>query len=114
MKLIIHKLVNPVCFGKPHCGTGSVLPATLDEVTCHANVKCPIPMASENIDTRVLHDYSELDTRLRGYDGVGCALAIGNTIVLTTLLYPNPVIPAEAGIQVGVSFGGIPADSLRG
>ena len=33
----------------------------------------------------------------------------------TTLLYPNPVIPAQAGIQVGVSFGGIPADSkLRG
>jgi hypothetical protein len=25
-------------------------------------------MASENIDTKGLHDYSELDTRLRGYD----------------------------------------------
>lgn len=38
----------------------------------------------------------------------------GNTVAVTTLLYPNPVIPAQAGIQVGVSFGGIPADSLRG
>jgi len=38
----------------------------------------------------------------------------GNIVGVTTLLYPNPVIPAQAGIQVGVSFGGIPADSLRG
>ena len=37
-----------------------------------------------------------------------------NTVAVTTLIYPNPVIPAEAGIQVEVSFGGIPADSLRG
>ena len=72
MKLIIHKLVNPVFFGEPHCCSDSVLPTTLDEVTCHAKVKGPIPMARKNIDTRVLHDDSELDTRLRGYDGVRC------------------------------------------
>ncbi len=42
---------------------------SLDQVTCHADIKRAISLAGEDVDTGLLH-FTLLDSRLRGDDGI--------------------------------------------